>query len=284
MKQMQDSQLPGFEGRLLSELVAVVEEEARNQRPQPAVSTDPGRPRVRRPVLVGAVAMVAALLAVIGFTVVPPNPTGVAYAVERLADGTVLVTVDEDFDDPVRLADELRAAGLTVALVPVPPSTPDLSGHVDFSSLPDDEPGLNVRARGQRGATEFAVDPAVFAGTIELHVGVASHTTADAFAPGQALAGVHCELGEPLSPADLEQRGRHAGLSVVWRIVSDFSGQGALSAMPSATRPEGRVYRAHVLRAEQLNEPPVLEVLVLPPHLNPPAGWPPTGYADHRCE
>ncbi len=254
-----DEDLTGFEARLLAQLKEVVAER-RHTRDRDAVVTP--RPQQRwRPAIVTAATAVAALVA---GALIMYQPSSPAWAVVPLPDGSVQVTMSDDFEDPEALVSQLRTHGIEVTVLPVLPSSADLVGQVDFAGPLEDEPGLDVRSRGMRGATQFIVDPATFAGTIELHV-AAEATMADAFAPSEILHDLPCRPDELLLPGEVEDAASAAGAQVLWRTVEADG-----TIRPASTRPEGRVHVATVSRAAQ---PPItaLEVTVLPPGVAPPA-------------
>jgi hypothetical protein len=79
-------------------------------------SAGPRRSPVRRRVLIGAGLVAAATAAAIAVPAWLPGPGGTmakAWAVERNSDGTVTVTVSQQFNDPVGLQRALAADGIT---------------------------------------------------------------------------------------------------------------------------------------------------------------------------
>lgn len=252
--------LTGFEARLLAQLKEMVAEQVHTRSRNP-VGTAPPRQRS----WTAPVAVATAIVALLVGALIVYQPRSSAWAVVALPDGSVQVTMSDDFEDPQALVSQLRAHAIAVAVLPVLPSSPDLVGQVDFAGPLEDEPGLDVPARGMRGATEFILDPAVFAGTIELHLAAEAATMADAFAPGEILHGRPCSPDEPLPPGDVEDTARDAGIQVLWRTVEADG-----TIRPASTRPEGRVHLALVSHSDQ---PPItaLQVAVLPLDVGAPA-------------
>jgi hypothetical protein len=119
---------PDFRDRLLAALIEQIP--AEKEASAPTLPTVRPRRPDRRRVMVAAVA--TAVVAIGGVVVVPllSGPTGStsAWAIERSETGDVLVTVHE-VDDPVRLQDDLRAAGVPAVVRAGSPSCGTWSGE-----------------------------------------------------------------------------------------------------------------------------------------------------------
>ncbi|MFD0417743.1 hypothetical protein [Streptomyces sp. NPDC127108] len=110
-----------FEDRLLEELQREVRLQAAGAGSRPSVA--PVRRRILTPMRAGAVLVACAAATVTAIVVPGGEGGGAAYAVERLSDGAVRVTVNDltlDIEQQEALAAKLRAAGVRVSVDEVP--------------------------------------------------------------------------------------------------------------------------------------------------------------------
>lgn len=233
------------------------------------------RQRRRTAMRGGLVAAAIALVLVVAAPgTLPDGQPGEAFAVQPLPDGSIRVTIAEQFDDPFGLERALREAGVDVRIVREPGS-PSVVGRLSSASvsLPEGAEGVEV-IRGGLGhdahAWDFVVDPRRFTGNVELRVprpaqpGESVREMGDVFlGAGEPLQGLPCAAGWPLSPEVVERAAGPAGLRIVWYEVFDFDGDGGFSYREARQRPEGRVFTAH------LEQPGVVGVIVLPGGLEP---------------
>ncbi|HVM13865.1 MAG TPA: hypothetical protein VM287_06010 [Egibacteraceae bacterium] len=257
-------ELSGFEARLLAELREVVEA-------RPATAHDPDRRgfgRARRTVALVAAVTVLAVLAVLTPALLgSPRFTQPAFAVRTLPDGSVEVIVEEHFDEPTRLRQELVSHGVAVEVIEVAGS-PSEVGKLSHLFVPEDAEGVEVRRSSPSHVWEFVVDPDRFDGAITLEIARAAqpgehlYATGDAFAEGEPLEGLPCALGWPIDSAELARAAARVGLDVSWIAVTNVT-DNSWGGKDAARRPDGAVFFAH------LNTPETLQVSVLVPGTDP---------------
>jgi hypothetical protein len=177
--------------------------------------------------LAASAAAVAVLLVVAGPAALDRG-SAPAYAVREFADGGIEVVVDDGFDGE-RLAATLRAYDIDVVLETEPVS-PSLVGAVSgLGPLQDQEEGVFEWASPSRGHDGFLIDPARFRGSFYLLVsrqaapGERYAEAADAFAPGEVLAGLPCVLDGPLDADRLARELEKVGQTPVWNILGHDS-------------------------------------------------------------
>ncbi len=262
-------ELPGFEKRLLSELLQVVEE----RQPTSADTTIPRFARrppsipPRRHLLVPAAAALALLLAVGVIGIAAPRSSDAStYSMETLPSGQIHVVLAPDFDEAERLRAELEDAGVTVQPITIT-AAPALVGAIEIlplgkhgwsgaASKPD---GLEV------GDGEFWIDPQRYDGFVELLVYVAPppgepwQQAPSVFHPEEPLGGLPCSLDGPLTTEALEAAARQVGIEKFnWLAEAGHPTGDEVHLDESAQRPEGEVLAA------SLRAPGELEVLVRP--------------------
>jgi hypothetical protein len=103
--------IDSFRDRLLRDLTELIPPDA--EPPRSFAPAEPPRARGRRRLMLVTAATAAAAVGAAMLTTVLGGPTGStpAWAIQRGQDGNVLVTVHE-VDDPARLQEDLRAAGV----------------------------------------------------------------------------------------------------------------------------------------------------------------------------
>lgn len=217
-----------FRHTLLQELTSVVEGRATALTPRQAVTAVPGRRGLAR--LSAAVAGIA-VLSIAASVALVGRSAPQAFAVTRLPDGRIEISVQEDFDDAAALEAELLAAGIEVEVEEVPAS-PSMVGKVADAYFLDPETGYGgetgVFSQNAGNAVfeeSLVVDPAATDDILHLAVGVATPPeqfygyggAASPFAPGEALDGLHCVLGEePHTVGELAPHLERLGLRVDW--------------------------------------------------------------------
>jgi hypothetical protein len=161
---------------------------------------------------------VVALVAAVAAFLAPSDPGPAAFALARLPDGRVHVTVAPDFDQAERLQRALRDAGVKVKVITIT-SHPMFVGTIEFPSHQLDPRGV------RRGKGEFWLDPARFRGTVEMLVYVAAdpgeewQQAPSVFHPAEPLGGLPCAVDGPIDPAILERQARSVGLRHLrWRV------------------------------------------------------------------
>jgi hypothetical protein len=246
---------PRFEDRLLRSLHGMVD-----TLPPAADSPRPAGGGHRRAVLTsvavsGAAAAAAVVLGVVvvgspgpgtsGDTAAPPErgdpvaPPGSGPSVEapvvedgmillaRSAGGPVQVFGDDGAPRP-DIVETLRAAGIDVT-VDLVPASPSLVGQIDGVGV-DEGPGLVINDDW----SQWTIDPAVFRGTVQLtgfrapEPGEEIEVFGNAFAAGEPLAGVTCELEWPFTAEALAEAAATTGLTL--RYATDelaFEAEGA---------------------------------------------------------
>jgi hypothetical protein len=230
-----DRTLPGFESRLLDELLPMVE---RGGAPLPAASTKPGR---RRWWLVGAAAALALTVAVALPAILPPGAPGGPQKARGVAfhkdeTGYLNATIT----DPTASAAEMQASfaqhgfDISVYLKPVSPSfvgsipaEPTSSNQIDPIWGPEGScfyPGGGTRCQiGIRIPLDFNGSAAIVVGRAA-EPGEVYVSSNDAFAPGEAL---HCSGVLGLTVADAQPILAKLGVTVIWRTGGDDPPQGA---------------------------------------------------------
>ncbi len=218
-RQTQLPELPDFESRLLFRLTEVVV-----SRPQDSLPT-----RARRMPVPGgrkAVGAFAVLALALGFAVLVPSlftPRGTgqqAWALTVLPDGRVVIALD-DLDHGNALIQSLRAEGIEASGTPEYASPGNVGKVASFLDLPEEgTPGFTW-SPGSR--FPVYINPDVFHGPITATIGVATPPGADydfsesVFDQGEALAGLQCTLGVPITAADLTIPAQEAGFtSILW--------------------------------------------------------------------
>lgn len=218
-RQTQLPELPDFETRLLFKLTEVMTDS-----PPDSLSTRAGRtvvPGGRR-----AVGVFTVLALAIGFAVLVPSlftPRGTgeqASALTVLPDGRIVITL-EDLNQGNALIRSLRAAGIQASAGPEYASPGNVGKVASFLELPEEgTPGFTW-SPGSR--FPVYINPDVFHGPITATIGVPTPPGADydfsesVFEPGEALAGLQCALGVPITAADLRVQAQEAGFtSIVW--------------------------------------------------------------------
>ena len=257
-------ELSGFEARLLAELRTLVE---------PVADTVPARSRPTRRWSIAASLpprgrLIAGLVAaVVALTVLPSvlAPRGsAAFAVTRLTDGRVHVTVNSDFDQSRRLERELSAVGVVVEIQRLT-AHPRLVGTIELVPL---GPG-GVSAAGAEGLEvgkgEFWIDPSRFSGSVELLIYVAAdrgrswQAAPSVFHPDEALGGLPCAIDGALDTATLERFANQEGITrFEWVLLSEPGGRD-FQANRTSARPVGDVAAAMMKSTGELR------VIVRPP-------------------
>jgi hypothetical protein len=212
-----------FESRLLSKLTEVV-----NERPVDRVY---GRERRLVPFGRRTVAAIAALALAVGFAVflpllITPNRTGPqASALTLLPDGRVMITL-EDLNDGEALIRGLQAEGIEASIAGRVYASPGNVGKVEsYLDLPQDgTPGFSWSPDSR---LPVYINPDLFHGPISINIGVPTPAGQDysfsesVFDHGEALAGLQCSLGVPMSAANLAVHAEAAGFStIVWETTN----------------------------------------------------------------
>jgi hypothetical protein len=229
--------------------------------------------RVRRVAAVGmagaAVAASVSLVLAFGPTGTSGPPPAAAFSLQVEEDGRIHVTMHQDFDQADRLADELRAAGVDVRVLPHP-AHPVLVGTVEFPSHQLDDDGAVGVEEGDR---EFWIDPRRFDGEIEMLVYVEPEPGEDweqslsVFHPDEPLGGLPCVLDGPLTTEELQARARSVGIDdfrwITWDSNPALGSASGDRAETSGTEPApaGEVWEAHRVGPDHL------QVGVLPPEV-----------------
>lgn len=200
-----------------------------------------------RPVALGAsAAAVAALLIVVG----PATDRGsVAYAVREFPDGGIEVVIDDELDGE-RLPATLRAYDIDV-VYDTEPVSPSLIGAVSGKGpMQDQDEGVFEWASPSQGHDGFVIDPARFRGSFYILVsrqaqpGERYVASADAFAPGEVLAGLPCVLDGPLDTDRLARELEKVGQIPAWNVLGhDADGD---------VTPQGEVLHVYGIDADTL--------------------------------
>jgi len=189
---------PTFEDRLLAQLRAVVAAQ-----PEPAAVPAPAaaRPRLsRRGVTAGGALTATAAAAVLAIVLAGGSGAQPAYAVDRHADGSVTVTIN-DARDASGLERELRAAGVPAVVRDLP------EGKTCKAASTAGHPGQPLTVgvgSGADGATTFTVAPRQLRDGQTLVVGSSP-------GPGRASVSVSVADG-PVGPCELVSTNGPAGM------------------------------------------------------------------------
>lgn len=235
-----------FRSALLRELTTVVERRAIGvTEGRGAAVALPGRRGLAR--LSAAVAGVA-VLAIGASVLLTARSDSRAFAVTRLPDGRIEISVDEDFDDAVALEAELLAAGIEVEVEEIPAS-PSMVGRVIEADLTDPVERDELMSVTGQDATRFipsevivnglpmyrtmTIDPKTLRGVLRLQVGVRAapgelyhwRAVGSVYAPGEVLDGLHCVLGdETVTVAMLAPHLEPLGSRIVWWVLNTQPG------------------------------------------------------------
>lgn len=239
-----------------------------------AASTGATGPSLRRAPrgglrLATAVAVVAAALIIAQGVLTDGNR---AFAVRQLPNGLIEIDALPQFRDGAALAAELREFGIDVEITTVP-SSPSLVGQVEVFAPGGGDyipAGLSFGADGTPEVFNLKIDPNLFTEhlTIELHVaardGEPYGLATSVFQPGEALAGLHCALGEPLRAEDLPTYLADRGLTPVWMIVSPTGDPSITNSEQVHAVPDGQVLSGFARDASTVEFNVVLDGVVLP--------------------
>jgi hypothetical protein len=195
--------------------------------PTTATGAAPDEPAARSRTPTRLMALAAAAAAVAALLVIAAPATergGVAYAVREFPDGGLEVVIDEQLDSE-RLAATLREHDIDVVLETQPVS-PSLVGAVSgLGPLEVQEAGVFEWASPSRGHDGFVIDPARFRGSFYILVdrqadsGERYAAAADAFSPGEVLAGLPCVLDGPLDTDRVARALEKVGQTPAWNII-----------------------------------------------------------------
>lgn len=258
-----------FRSNLLHELTEVVERRAVPVPRRTAVAA-PGRRGLAR--LTAAVAGIAVLA--IGASVLLAERSGSqAFAVTRLPDGRIEISVEADFDDPAAMAAELQAVGIAVDTEEVIAS-PSMVGQVitvqyefqDVVNHPGEWLPFTIRPTDLRQTV--VLDPeVVLEKRFHVQVGVAAQpgqpyspwAAGSPFGPGEVLDGLHCALGdEPFTVGELAPHLEPLDLRLEWIARS---------------REPGNYGAQEIVDLPPLDEPVETVVLVSPETVTVSAGF-----------
>jgi hypothetical protein len=223
--------LSGFEQRLMGPLLDLVHEQRRDAVLRPAAAVPLRSGRRRRSLRAGVGVAGAVVLALVAVVVPAQRGGSEAFAVTRLPDGRIEISVQEDFDDAAALEAEVLAAGVAVEVEQVPAS-PSMVGKVAQAEFLDPATGqfgeaglFTQNASFAPFEEELIVDPSTVSDVLHLQVGVAAapgepyaeRARGSVFAPGEVLDGLHCVLGDgPHTVGELAPYLEGLGVRVTW--------------------------------------------------------------------
>lgn len=222
-------------------------------------------------------AAAAVVLAAVALAVVPGmlSDGGSAFAVRQLPDGVLEIEMGNQFRDGEALAAELREYGIAVDIETVP-SSPSLVGQVWVHNqtggdyIPE---GMRISPDGSPNP-KMTIDPAAFREqiTIKMHVAAAPGerytTSAEVFAPGEVLGGLHCALGQPLHVADVVPYLDSLELDAQWNIAT-LTPEGP-AFLPTDETPEGTILSGYAIDASTVRFDVDTHDVTLPPtHATP---------------
>jgi hypothetical protein len=253
-----DSDIPVLAG-IRRELVDGIARAARPEQPRWRPPASRGLPRWALATLVVAV---VALTVIVGLNLRAPREAAPsAFAMSVLPSGRIHVKVAPDFDQAMRLQQELRDAGIKVKVIRIT-AHPQLVGTIEFPSHQLDPRGVE-RAKG-----EFWIDPAQFTGTVEVLIyvapkpGEAWQQAPSVFHPDQPLGGLPCARPGPMNTATLEDFARQVGITQFrWLVTAGDPTAREVRLEQRPGRPNGDV------EAAMLRSPTLLEVTVRPADL-----------------